>query len=43
MNEKIGEPKDGKPPAFDDVLKRMLDKPPMPKTKPQPEKAKPAK
>ncbi|WP_421955859.1 hypothetical protein [Polaromonas sp.] len=32
---------DEKPPAFDDVLKRMLDKPPAPKVKPKPEAKKP--
>jgi hypothetical protein len=30
-------------PQFDEVLKKMLETPPDPKVKPQPEKAKPAK
>jgi hypothetical protein len=34
---------DAPSPAFDDVLKKMLETPPDPKVKPQPEKAKPAK
>ena len=43
MNEKAPTPKEQAPPAFDEVLKRMLGTPPDPKVKPQPEKAKPAK
>lgn len=35
-------PKDDKPAQFDDVLKRMLEKPPAPKTK-QPAPGKPSK
>ena len=41
------EPKQNKQPVFDEVLKRMLDAPPKPKTSEKPadksEKAKPAK
>lgn len=36
-------PKDDKPAQFDDVLKRMLSKPPAPKVKPQPADKVPAK